>query len=259
MNFRTTLLLLCLLIIAAAAVVYLQQPAADPPHSAAERAAGQGELVFSHSPAFSVDRITHLTVAYPSGRSTTAALRDGSWWQTSPARFELVPSHVRGVLEAAVNLRWIERFTPTPTAADTPPDGPDAPDTDAFPSLEQISLEQIHLDPPRAVLSLTYTDHAGTDDADTDRAGTETGTEVDTPRTHVIRLGRTLGGRAYVLVDDDPRVHVVGADLVNRLLPETLATPLLSDWRIRTLDGPDPYPYSITFFTNSISNPFVTR
>ncbi len=209
MNFRTTLLILVLLILAAAAVVYLQQPSDTPPRATSERAAGRGEPVFAASPAFTADAVTHVTVAYPSGRSATAALQEGTWWQTSPTRFELLPNHVRGIIEATVNLHWVERFAPSP------PDAPPSPDP--LPP----SLEQVNLTPPRAVLTIAYTDHAGSE------------------REHVIRLGRAIGGRAYAQVDDDRRVHVVSADLVNHLLPEKLAAPLLSEWRIRTLDGPD--------------------
>jgi hypothetical protein len=212
MNFRTTLLILVLLIIAAAAVVHLQQPTDAPPRPAPERAAGHGERVFLAHPDFTTAAVTHLTVAYPSGRSATAAIQGGDWWQTMPARFELMPSHVRGILEAAVNLRWVERFTPAPADAKHDPDH-----DDALPSLDRVALQ-----PPRAVLSLYYTDAAAV------------------PRRHTIHLGRAIGGRAYVRVDDDPLIYVVDADLVQRLLPEKLAAPLLSDWRIRTIDGPDP-------------------
>lgn len=214
MNFRTTLLILIVLIAAAAAVVYLQQPTDAPPRSVAERAAGQGEALFSAVHAFNADDVASLAIAYPSGRSAVATRSDGAWRQTSPAHFELMPSHVRGVLEAAAGLRWVERFIPSP--ADASGTSAAAAASDALPSLDQISLA-----PPRAVLTIDWTDADGSQ------------------RSHIIRLGRAIGGRAYAQVNDDPHVYVVDADLVNRLLPEKLAAPLLSDWRIRTLDGPD--------------------
>ncbi len=203
MNFKTTLILLALLALAAALVLLLQQPTGKGTATSAAR--GAGEPVFVQD-AFTADDVDQLEVSLADGRSATFAREDDGWWQTQPSRFAVIEPDLRGALNAAANLRWVEHFQPG---------------TSDEANAQTPSPHRLSLDPPRATVRLRVT-----------RDG-------QPAVTHVIRLGRGVGGRLYVQVDDRPRVYVVGNDLAARLLDDRSTQPLLADWRRRTLDGPD--------------------
>lgn len=127
------------------------------------------------------------------GEFATFQKQGDAWWQTRPARFELNDWAIRDLLEVATSLR---------SSAQLVPGKNDAPSADKLGFASPSSAQ--------AVLKLLD----------------ETGRELLS-----LRLGRfSLGGRAYLAIADDPKVHVVADRLHQKLLNQPL-----TDWRRKTL------------------------
>lgn len=230
MNFKTTLMLLVLLILAGGVVMLLQQtpPSQTPGRTAA---AGGGQPIFEDQP-FTVDNIHRLTVTLDDGRSAVFEREADGWWQTQPTRFAVIGVDVRGALAAAAGLRWVERFEPAAgRGAAGDGNGDEYSETKSEAKSQMPTLDRLQLAPPRATLRL---EGAMTNANAASNAAADTATI-----THEIHLGRSVGGRLYVRVDDDPSVYVVANDLDARLSSDRSNQPLLAAWRVRTLDGPD--------------------
>jgi len=139
------------------------------------------------------ERVSEISVTKGDQRTVVLSKEIDQWWQTQPVRFALQRWSIQGLIDAAATLRAAEQFTPG---------GNGQPD-----------LAALGLEPPKATLTL---------------AG-----QGEQPFTHVIRMGRRLGGRVSVTIDDDPRVHIVSDALAKLVLEDGVR-----DWRQRSVNGP---------------------
>lgn len=120
------------------------------------------------------------------------------WHQTAPVEFPLQTWPTQQLGDDAAKLRHVEKLNPARKSTPT--------------------LADIGLSPPKAVVTF-YFDDTGTNS------------------TQTIKLGQrlTLGGRGYVMVNDDPHLYVVNDDLHKHVLGKKI-----NDLRKKSLEAPTP-------------------
>lgn len=196
MNFKTTIALLLLLVIAGGYALFIYIR-----HPDYMRSTGQGGYaekagtLLLASDTIPYDQVTRIVLRR--GNNTVELAREGKdWMQTAPARFPLNDWSLEAVVTGIANLRYTQQFTPGQN--DAPP------------------LDKLDLATPAATVQLF------TRDASKPAA--------------TLKLGkRSLAGRAYVMVNDDPRVYVV-SDGTHR----DLVDKGINDWRRNNLRPPGP-------------------
>ncbi|MCC6580314.1 MAG: DUF4340 domain-containing protein [Phycisphaeraceae bacterium] len=148
------------------------------------------------NPLFSADKfpkddVSRITLAQ--GNTTLVVEKSGAgdWIQTQPVRFPLNNWSAKQLGDDAAGLMYTETITPGQSGS---------------PSLKDLELDQ-----PVAVLTFEFT---GKDKA-----------------KQVVKLGRkTIGGRGYLTINDDPKVYVVN-DALHKLALDEKPT----DWRKKSL------------------------
>jgi len=198
MNPKTTNLLLILLLLVGTYFVFFEWPKQTTyEREQVKLAEGPKEGVA----VFSADVLpTELAESVSIQRhNETAELskRGQDWFQTQPVRFELNSWSVRQMIDDAATLRYFQRFDPA-----------DAGDG------QWPTLDQIHLSKPEVIVLVQF--------------------EENSTKTQEIRLGRqTIGGRGYLMINDDPFVYVV-----NDALHQQFLNTGVKDWRKRLIDAP---------------------
>ncbi|MBL4699801.1 MAG: DUF4340 domain-containing protein [Phycisphaeraceae bacterium] len=127
------------------------------------------------------------------GKTSIITKVGSDWEQILPVKFKLNTWSASQAGERALALSYTEKLTPGKKG--TP------------------SLADVNLDTPLATVTVTFND--------------------DTPQ-QVFKLGRKgVGGRGYLMLNDDAQVYVVGDDLHQTILDQTL-----SEWRSKSLTAP---------------------
>ncbi len=194
MNFKTTVMLLMLLVIASMAYYLMERRGIEVPGLDGDDASDLGTAIFDET-RFDADATASIIIT-SDGDPIELSKSGTGWWQTGPVRFALNGWPVDRMSDTAAELRYIERYQTG--------------------GVELSSLEAAQLDPPRAVVTFGF--------------GKETGLSSQT-----IKLGKKLlGGRAYVMIDDDPHVYVVDDSLHKQILDKKI-----SSLRKTQLDAPE--------------------
>ena len=156
--------------------------------------------------------ITTVTIQWHDGQSAVLArqivrkegVETGEWTQVKPVRFPLNSVRIEyGIPIIAATLKYTERFTPG---------------DDKKPELGELTLTQ----PPATI----------TFEGKLRKPGQPP--EEGKPFKQTLKLGRTVGARAYLQKNDDPTVYVVNDQLHQVLLGERP-----SQWRIVALSSPN--------------------
>lgn len=194
MNYKTTLFLLVLLVLVAGFFFWARRHAPAPPPPDTTTRTPEGTPLFAQPP---LDpQSIHTIVLQKSDRQARLQRQGQDWWLTEPVRFPLNSWSASDLVQDSASLRYLEKFRPG---------------TAGNPSLAELSL-----DPPRARMELLGTGPA------------------EKPIRHLLLLGRkTIGDRAYLMLDDDPHVYVVPARLHTLILDNDWTT-----WRKRSIDAP---------------------
>ena len=196
MNFKTTLFLLVLLIIVGGGFWLIERKAGPDFDDTAAPDTGTGTALFT-ADNFVTAAVTAISIE--ADDQTIELARSGAdWHQTAPVQFPLQTWSTQQFGDDAAKLRHVEKFKPA---------GKDTP-----------ALADIGLSPPKAVVTFHFDD-----------AGTTT--------TQTIKIGQRLplGGRGFVMVNDDQHVYVVNDDLHKHVLEEKI-----NDLRKKGLEAPDP-------------------
>lgn len=201
MNFKTTIVLLAAVALVGAYFVLVEQQVPttyELERQAAQDADQPGQMVFAGD-RLSAPSVVSMTISRGDEPPVALARRDQEWFQTQPVRFPLNNWSAKQIVDAAASLRYSQRFT-----AAMPGESSDQP-----------SLAQLSLSPPKATVTLE--------------------TEGPASARHAVHLGKTaVGGRAYVTIDDDPRVYVVSDDLHRQVIDSGVR-----QWRKNSLNAPD--------------------
>ncbi len=208
MNFKTTLFLLIMLLAVGGFFFFMKQnsPPTNTPATTTTPLRTEGQPLWATAP-MTVDEVTSLTIMR-SGLMSRFVKEGTDWWQVQPVRFALNNWSAREMIDAAINLRQVERFLP---------DGKNNP-----------TLSDLSLQPPAATMTLT-------------RDNPQT-------KPVTLQLGRTtVGGRGYLMLEGDPSVYVVNNRLHTPLLEgnladwrkKTLTLPTLADAVNLSLTTPD--------------------
>ena len=158
------------------------------------RSEGPGRPLFVDTE-FSIEAVKSYTIERADGESFAATAQGTDWWQTQPVRVQLNSWSGRGVAEEAAKLRYSQKLSP---------------------EKEGKTLDDYGLAEPRA----TVTIHFESDD--------------NLPEWHTVKLGKQLGGSAYVMRNDEPDVYIVGDALHDRVFDKDYA-----EWRKKSIDVPD--------------------
>ena len=194
MNFKTTTFLLLLLVIVGI-LYYLME--SGPPLVATGDAPSpdhEGKPLFARND-FPTTSVVSIIIE-KDGEKFQLTKNGADWRQTAPVSFPLTTWSVNQIGDDAARLGHVERFKPGHQG--------------------EPALKEIGLDPPKATITVSF--------------------EGDpTPGPHVFKLGLrlALGGRGYVMVNDDENVYVVNDDLHERILERKLA-----ELRKKSFDGP---------------------
>jgi hypothetical protein len=126
--------------------------------------------------------------------ATSVITKEGSdWQQTEPVMFKLNSWSAGQPGERALALTYTEKLTPGSNGAPT--------------------LAEVNLDKPLATVTVKFND--------------------DTPQ-QVFKLGRkSVGGRAYLMLNDDKALYVVNDELHKSILDEKI-----TEWRNKSLKAP---------------------
>ncbi|MEX0774791.1 MAG: DUF4340 domain-containing protein [Phycisphaeraceae bacterium] len=199
MNFKTTLFLLALLVIVGGFFWWAATKYGKPeaPGSGGgTQTSAQGTPLLPDTQ-FKADDVAAITIDH--GGKTVRLEKDaakGDWAQTQPVHFPLNDWSARGVADDAAALRWSQKL---------------APGEDDAPKLDTLGLDK-----PAATVA-----YFG----------------KDAKPLATIKLGKTsVGGRAYVMTNDDPHVYVVSDALHNRVIKE--GGNDFRGWRKRNLAVP---------------------
>ena len=127
------------------------------------------------------------------GKTVTLEKQGTEWQQTQPVTFKLNSWSAGQPGENALGLTYTEKLTPGKNGAP--------------------SLVEVKLDTPLAVITIKFND--------------------DTP-PQTFKLGRRgIGGRGYLMLNDDASLYVVNDDLHKSILDDDIA-----DWRNKSLKAP---------------------
>lgn len=128
------------------------------------------------------------------GKQAKVTLANDEWQQVEPVHFSLSSANVQEVLESVANLKYTDVFMPGEKD---------------YPAAEQLGFG----DSATALTLAGSGDHVF---------------------SHQLTVGKTIvGGKLYVMRDDDPKVYVVSDTLAKLLSDEPVHR-----WRIRSLTGP---------------------
>lgn len=179
MNFKTTLILLVLVIAALLVVMRIQSKSGDnTTEKTPQTTDNAGGKTIFTVSNFATQAINSITIARSGSKSVIAREKLG-WHLTEPVAFPMDQWQVDELNRTAAELRYLEKFKPGDKGVPT--------------------LKDINLDSPLATLTF-----ASTESKDSN---------------HTIKLGKTtIGGRAYVMVDSDESVYVVGDALHKKVL-----------------------------------------
>ncbi|NJL31482.1 MAG: DUF4340 domain-containing protein [Phycisphaerales bacterium] len=209
MNYKTTLFLVVMLLAVGGFFLWAKQksPPGVASNSPTTATRTEGQPLWS-APPVSMDDVTRLDIT-TADKQYTFTKEGANWHQTSPVDYPLNSWSVRDMIEAALNLRYVEKFKP---------DGKDNP-----------ARKDIALDPPAASITLKH--------------------QTDPAKTVTLKLGRsTVGGRGYLMIEGDDAVYIVNKRvhelLINADLREwrkkTLSLPALAqavDLQLKTPQG----------------------
>ena len=199
MNIYTTIVLLVLLVIVGTYFVFVEMD--DKTITSSERQQQRDESTGTGRPLFDSDELPPSSVVKikieKEDEVVELAKEGDDWWQTGPVRFALNGWDAGKIPEDAAGLEYIESFKPG---------------TGDRPTTEQLKLA------PVAVATVTIEIKSKPQGA---------------AQRQIIRLGKKLAGHGYVMINEDPKVYVVGDGLHKRLMDKSVA-----DWRKTSLDSP---------------------
>ncbi len=185
MNYKTTFFLLVMLLAVGGFFFYLKQtspPTGTTATTTTANVRSEGQPLWATAP-ITADEVTSLTITR-SGQTYRFVKEGTDWWQVQPVRFALNNWSAREMIDAALNLRQVEKFIP---------DGKNNP-----------ALTDLSLQPPAVTVTL-----AGDNSA---------------KKPVTLQLGRTtVGGRGYLMIEGDPSVYVVNNRLHTPLFEGNLA------------------------------------
>lgn len=193
MNFKTTLVLLVVVLLVAVYLLWdTGRPASNTP-GAGTGAGPTAEALFPDA-VISPDKVARLELTFADGSGAVIEKQRTDWVQTAPARFALNAWSIESLVRAVGEARVGETFTPGQSGK---------------PTLAEVGLEK-----PSAVVTLTMTGEPAA--------------------SYTVKIGRrsVAGGRAYVMVQGDPRVRTVD-DPIARSLEGGI-----HEWRRRSLSVP---------------------
>lgn len=144
---------------------------------------------------FDKDKIASVTIE-KDGKSVTLTKQGNDWMQTQPVTFKLNSWSASQPGDRALALTYTDKLTPgSPGRGDSP------------------TLKEVNLDKPLAVVTVKFSD--------------------DTP-AQVFKLGRkSVGGRGYLMINDDKSLYVVNDELHKSILDDSI-----NNWRSKSLKAP---------------------
>jgi hypothetical protein len=195
MNFRTTIVLLVLLIVVGGYFLFVEQGQQVNYDPIPKADSDESGTVLFDSDKFDATNVEHITIERDD-KTVTLDKQGSDWQQTAPINFALNSWQAEQFGSTVAELRWIKQFTP----------GEDGEST----------LDQLGLSLPKAKVTLAL--------------------GGDTPAERSITLGNTLsiGGRGYVMLDDDTSTVY----LVNDALHELALKKDPAEWRNKKLAAP---------------------
>ncbi len=220
MNIKTTLILLLLLIGVGAYFVVVERNRQSPILKPGEDDTVTKNLFSSVD--FDHTGITTVTIKWQDGQSAVLArqvvrkdgVETGEWMQVKPVRFPLNSVRLEyGLPALAATLNYTEQFTPG---------------VDKKPTVEELALAG----PPATITFEGMLRKAGQP------------VDQGKPFKQTLKLGRTVGARAYLQKNDDPTVYVVNDSVHQILLGERP-----NQWRIVALNSPSDAQANAVSFT----------
>ena len=200
MNFKTTVVLLLLLLMVGGYFVFVEQGAVTTYDREEVQSRQRGQ---TGTPLFTADElptesVSGVEIKPRDGAPVTLVKKGQNWQQVQPVRFPLNGWSIKQLVDDTATLRYTQRFDPAASGND-----PNLP-----------SREKASLDPPEATVTLTVNDNPSA--------------------SQTIHLGKTsIGGRSYVMINDNPHIYVVNDDLHQQVIKDDF-----NAWRKTSLDTP---------------------